>query len=94
MKKLLTILLCLLGLFDQSFSGRLAAQNTFVKGADVGFLMGQADEARPQGAYHRRADPAEAERHHAPLGAGGQRDGQRPLSWCLLLGAPVSAWRL
>ncbi len=41
MKKLLTILLCLLGLFDQSFSGRLAAQNTFVKGADVGFLMGQ-----------------------------------------------------
>ena len=39
MKKILfTLLLLLIG---RSFPGGLAAQNNFVKGADVGFLTGQ-----------------------------------------------------
>ena len=38
----------------------------------------QADEAGLEGTHHRRADTAEAERRHTALGAGGQRDGQRP----------------
>ena len=37
----------------------------------------QADAAGPARAHHRRALAAEAERHRAALGAGGQRDGQR-----------------